>query len=438
MPERLLVLLPADGHGGCEYNALSFARFAARTLGLAVATAFPSTATTQFLGELADANGLPWHDLRITFEADDDAERFAAQRACTAALIEAVRPDAVFLAMPWPARGGGVIAACADAGIPALVKFALVPEVLHGPPEPVAARLRQAIGQRQLWFANSRHSAALLERHLGLAPGAVDHFHVGPIGLRDLLDEAETGSAIAPAAARRLVRDTFSLPDEALVVTTVARLSMQKGYDTLLEAAALLRDDPRLRFLWVGEGELRPALEAGIAERGLAGRVVLAGFRRDVRQLLRGSDIFALPTVYEGGCSQALLEAMEEGLAIAVTRASAVAEVAQDEVEALLADVGDAEGLAARIRRLADDAPLRRRLGAAAARRARLFSREVMFKQTVLRLDRLLGTGHAAHPDLAAVDLESPAFSRADRPEPAARRAESGFAKILRIFARFR
>src|SRR4051794_14069070 len=99
-PGKLLILLPTAGHGGCEYNALSFAKFAAAPIGLDVTVSFPRTATTGMLVDLAEANGLPWRELGVGFEKDDDEWRFAEQRGRARALIEALRPDAVFTAMP--------------------------------------------------------------------------------------------------------------------------------------------------------------------------------------------------------------------------------------------------------------------------------------------------------------------------------------------------
>ena len=100
-------------------------------------------------------------------------------------------------------------------------------------------------------------------------------------------------------------------------------------------------------FLWVGEGEMRAELEAALAATGLASRVTFAGFRTDVRRLLRASDIFVFPTLYEGGCSQALLEAMEEGLPIVVSGIAGVREVVADGDTALLVPPGDGEALIA-------------------------------------------------------------------------------------------
>ena len=106
VPDKLLVILPTDGHGGCEYNALSVAQFAQDRLGIAVLVAFPMRRSTAFLSELCTRNGLATIDLAIGFDADDDAGRLADQAEAAARLLLSATPDVVFLAMPWPARCG--------------------------------------------------------------------------------------------------------------------------------------------------------------------------------------------------------------------------------------------------------------------------------------------------------------------------------------------
>jgi glycosyltransferase involved in cell wall biosynthesis len=401
--DRLLIILASHGHGGCEYSALSVGKFASRTLGLDVTVACPLVDGTAFLVDLLEANGLAHADLALTFEADDNLERVEGQRRRCRALLEAIRPDAVFLALPWPARGSGLIIGLAEARTPTLVKFALVPEILHGLRGLDRGRLQRA-HRRQIWFANSAWSAALLERHFRLAPGSIEYFHVGPVGLVDLVGEAKAGLCLDREAARRSVREEFAVPEDALLVTTVARLAPQKGYGTYLDAVRLLvPTHPELCFLWVGEGELAAELETALSRDVLDGQVRLCGQRCDVRRLLRGSDLFVLPTLYEGGCSQALLEAMEETLPIVVSDTSGVGEVVRHEESALLVSPGDVAGLARAIERLAGDNRLRCRIAAQAGQRVTFFSKQLMIAETVARLDRLTGWQHVRHPGLASI-----------------------------------
>lgn len=387
--KRLLAILPSHGHGGCEYNALSALRYFRDQHALEIVASFPILSETEYLSELCTINDIAVAPFDGQFDANDTAIRTTTHRQATWALVDSVKPSTVFIPMPWPKRGQGVIAGCADSGIPTVVKFALVPTE-YGEQDFVMPEARAAIQRRQVWFANSRFSAELLEKHWNLSPRSVDSFHVGPIGLSHLLARKGPESA---EAARKNVRSEFNLPTDCRIAATVARLSTQKGYDTLMQGApALLQAFPDLVMLWIGHGELQNPIEGWIRENGFDERIKLTGFREDVRSLLKASDFFVLPTVYEGGCSQALLEAMEEELPIVVTNTSAVSEVIRHNENGLLVEVNDVEDLVCSISRLANDAVLARELKVAAKRDADRFSARRSFENTLIRLRRAHST----------------------------------------------
>src|SRR5262249_24734409 len=116
------------------------------------------------------------------------------------------------------------------------------------------------------------------------------------------------------------VRRALTLPDTALVVGTIGRLSLQKGHLHLVEAAArvLGRRKKDVRFLVAGDGDRMDALRAQAAGLGIADRVVFAGHRTDVREVLGAIDVFAISSLYEG-TPLALFEAMAAGKAIVST-----------------------------------------------------------------------------------------------------------------------
>jgi glycogen(starch) synthase len=151
-------------------------------------------------------------------------------------------------------------------------------------------------------------------------------------------------------------------------VVFVGRLVHQKGVDTLLAAAARMRrqDAP---ILLVGDGPLRPKLEASIREGGLAGRVQILGFRShaEIPGILCHSDVFCLPSRFEE-VSSALLEAMRAGLPTVATSVGGIPEVL-DGAGRLVAP--DAPGsLAQAIDELLSDSALAARLAARARERA--------------------------------------------------------------------
>jgi glycosyltransferase involved in cell wall biosynthesis len=122
-------------------------------------------------------------------------------------------------------------------------------------------------------------------------------------------------------AARRLL----GLPEDAMVIGTVGRLAPQKApHDMVAAVEAMGRRD--VYFVWVGGGPLLEATRRLIERRGLAGRFLLLGERRDVGALLPAFDVFALASLYEGlPCS--IVEAMTCGVPVVATAVNAVPEV---------------------------------------------------------------------------------------------------------------
>lgn len=97
-------------------------------------------------------------------------------------------------------------------------------------------------------------------------------------------------------------RRMLGLPQKpARVLGAVGRLVDSKGFDFLIEAFARAHErQPDLHLAILGEGELRPRLEARIQALGLAGHVQLCGHRQDLSQLYRAFDWLLVPSRSEG------------------------------------------------------------------------------------------------------------------------------------------
>jgi len=168
------------------------------------------------------------------------------------------------------------------------------------------------------------------------------------------------------------VRRGLGLPDDAVVVGAVGRLNAQKGHAFLVDAAARLRHVEALRFVIAGDGDLMGELRARAAAAGVADRVVFAGHRTDVPDVLGALDVFCLSSLYEG-TPLALFEAMAAGKAIVSTAVDGCREVLADGDTALLAPPADAGALAAAIERVAGAPELRARLAVRAREESRRY-----------------------------------------------------------------
>jgi glycosyltransferase involved in cell wall biosynthesis len=186
-------------------------------------------------------------------------------------------------------------------------------------------------------------------------------------------------------------RATFWVPHGAPLVGNVAALVPHKGQRHLVAAAArVVRELPDARFLILGEGELREALERQIRDLGLERHVLLGGFRPDVLGLVKSLDFVVMSSVTEG-LGSAILEAMTCGKAVVGTTAGGIPEAVVDGETGLLVPPHDEAALAAAIVRLLGDPGLRDRLGAAGRVRVeREFSVEKMVAKTVDVYERRL------------------------------------------------
>jgi glycosyltransferase involved in cell wall biosynthesis len=146
------------------------------------------------------------------------------------------------------------------------------------------------------------------------------------------------------------------------VILMVARLADPKDPALLLRALSRVRCPYRLRL--VGDGPDRAAVEAAVAQLGLASRVELLGVRRDIPALWAGAQIATLVSRQEG-FPLVILEAMRAGLPVVASDVGGVREAIREGVTGLLCPRGDEGALTAAFERLLSRPDLRMTMGAA-------------------------------------------------------------------------
>jgi glycosyltransferase involved in cell wall biosynthesis len=172
-----------------------------------------------------------------------------------------------------------------------------------------------------------------------------------------------------PPAGGREALNELGVPPSAAVVGNVAALTDHKDHATLVAAATLLmRQAPHAYVVVVGEGEERSALEARIRDSGLAGRVILTGFRGDVDRLLAAFDVFCLSSRLEG-LGTSVLDAMAFALPVVATDAGGLPEAVEDGVTGRVVPGRDPRALADALWALLADPERRLSMGAAGRRR---------------------------------------------------------------------
>ncbi len=169
------------------------------------------------------------------------------------------------------------------------------------------------------------------------------------------------------SAARRALR----LTDDQFAVGIVANLREEKRHDAFIRAARTLASRfPNMRFLVIGDGPNRDAVQAAAEASGLDHeRLRLLGARHDVPDLLPGLDVACLCSEVE--CfSVSMLEAAVSGVPFVAPDVGCLGEFLIHEQTGLMTRAADPEGLALSVERLATDAALRHRIVETARRRA--------------------------------------------------------------------
>ena len=171
-----------------------------------------------------------------------------------------------------------------------------------------------------------------------------------------------------PGSAGEDLRTALGIGPGERVVTTVASLNYYKGVDVFLNAAPdVLRRFKDTRFVIVGDGPERNALEQLAAELGIAARVTFTGIRSDVHEILRASDLFVLSSRTEA-FPNVILEAMATGLAVVSSDVGSVAELVEEGKTGHRIPPEDAAALSRSICDLLEDPDTARAFGAAARR----------------------------------------------------------------------
>jgi len=176
-------------------------------------------------------------------------------------------------------------------------------------------------------------------------------------------------------------------------IVTIGRVVEQKNHGLFLEAAAQLAPlVPEARFVIVGEGGLRPMLEARAQSLGIAARVTFAGERRDVETILRTASLFWLTSRWEG-LPNVVLEAMASGVPTIATDVGGTRELVRSGVDGFVVPSGEAAGFVQHSQALLSDAAMHRRFAQAARARAEEFSTARMVSGLSQLYDAVLGRG---------------------------------------------
>jgi glycosyltransferase involved in cell wall biosynthesis len=222
---------------------------------------------------------------------------------------------------------------------------------------------------------------------IGLEVAPSSRFRVMPLGF----DLSPFTGDVDRDGRRDGLRAAWGAADGELIVTLIARLVPIKRVDRFLAVARALDTPGQVRFVVVGDGELRDELAASEDARTLGDRLVWAGFRRDVADVCYASDVVMLTSDNEG-TPVSLIEAQAAAVPVVATDVGGVRAVVRDRESGFVRSVDDIAGLAAAVQLLLDDPGMRARMAAAGRQ-------HVLGRYT---LDRLVADHAALYDELLA------------------------------------
>jgi glycosyltransferase involved in cell wall biosynthesis len=159
-----------------------------------------------------------------------------------------------------------------------------------------------------------------------------------------------------------------------------------KGHPWLIMAApAVLKEFPETRFIFAGDGEVRPTFERQVEALGIRDAFRFLGSRNDVPDILASCDIAVLPSKAEG-LPNAVLEYMAAGLPTIVSRVGGNPELVEEGVTGLLVPPQDSGALRDALLRLLRDEELASRI---AANGRRMATQHFSFERLVREIDEL-------------------------------------------------
>jgi len=168
---------------------------------------------------------------------------------------------------------------------------------------------------------------------------------------------------VVPQRSAGQVRRQLGLDESNPVIGSAGRMVPVKAYDVFIRAAGIILDSsPNAAFVLAGDGSELEKLKALAGELGISDKIVFAGFRDDVIDVLNCLDIFVVSSHHEG-VPTVVLESMALQKSVVSTAVGGINEMLENGVSALLVKPGDPQTIASACLKLLNDDSLKAQLG---------------------------------------------------------------------------
>ncbi len=335
---KLLIIIPSTIRGGVEEYALRIAKASVKN-GWQVGVAFPKRKETDSLvRDLRDWDisykklELSEKSYRKNVRLRKDLPNFVK----TIFLLIRYRPQVVLIIPGHTLQCFGSILACGLLRVPTLVRFGLVSSICSMSRNQMNA-YKWARNRKQQWMTVSKNNMELVSRSFEVPTESLLSIQNGtkidPININAFREENQN--------IRNEFRNELGIELDSPLMLTVGRLDKQKGHEDLADIIPnISKEFPKIKFIWVGEGQLESELKKKLKRSSVLDKVIFLGYRSDVLRILRACDLFIFPTYFEGSPS-VIVESMAHLLPIVSSDASGIPEVIENKKHGLLFKTGD-------------------------------------------------------------------------------------------------
>jgi len=197
-------------------------------------------------------------------------------------------------------------------------------------------------------------------------------------------------SSLDREVCRNQIRSNYKIGDKDIVITTVSRITEDKGFATLMEAIKKSENRKNVIYLIVGDGKYLDVLKISLSSEIQKGTVLLLGKSAQVPEILLASDIFVFPSLHEN-LSNSLLEACAASLPCIVTNVGGNPEVIINNHSGIIIEPNNPAKLSDAIEKLVNSKKLRTLYGMQAQKRMEeYFSKRMIFEKISTAYDSLL------------------------------------------------
>lgn len=172
------------------------------------------------------------------------------------------------------------------------------------------------------------------------------------------------------------IREKLGLAMEDILCISMGDLIQRKNYETAIKAIAQCNNS-KIHYLICGRGPELENLQTVAKELGVAGQIHFLGFRTDIKELAKASDIFVFSTLQEG-MPRSMMEAMASGLPCVASKIRGNVDLLEDGIGGYLCGANDTDAFAKAIGRLAADSDLRQKMASANLERIQEFDVKVV------------------------------------------------------------